>query len=215
MSRLEPAQLTHQCVTVNPPHDALHCRIRMLLMASRKGISNLQARTHKKSVVELLKGGSTRVEEACLGRTQIRRQIHRSMPSSHAGRAVPGAPATGGLLPLPAAADEVLALRAHESVLGYASQELRRRGLMKLLQHALRTTGAGRCGRSRFAALWRAWGGSWSSHRMSWSNLDLAGRRERDWGTGEEPFDGAVRDLGECVRRREGPPWLPLGRVKR
>jgi hypothetical protein len=50
---------------------------------------------------------------------------------------------------------------------------------------------------------------------MSWSNLDLAGRRERDWGTGEEPFDGAVRDLGECVRRREGPPWLSLGRVKR
>jgi hypothetical protein len=183
-------------------------------MASRKGISNLQARTHKKSVVELLKGRSTRVEEACLGRTQIRRQIHRSMPSSHAGRAVPGAPATGGLLPLPAAADEVLALRAHESVLGYASQELRRRGLMKPLQHALRTTGAGRCGRSRFAALWRARGGSWSSHRMSWS-IRLGGEREREiGGTREEPLDGAVSDLGARVHPREGPPWLPLGRVE-
>jgi hypothetical protein len=56
MRRLEPVQLAHQCVTINPPRDAPHCWIRMLLMASRKGISNLQAHAHKKSVVEFLKG---------------------------------------------------------------------------------------------------------------------------------------------------------------
>jgi hypothetical protein len=56
MRRLEPVQLARQCVAVNPPGDALHYWIHMLLMESRKGISNLQACTHQKSVVEFLKG---------------------------------------------------------------------------------------------------------------------------------------------------------------
>jgi hypothetical protein len=56
----------------------------------------------------------------------------------------------------------------------------------------------------------------WSSHRMSWLNSDPAGRKEREiGGTGEEPLDGAASDLDTRVCRREGPPWLPLGRVER
>jgi hypothetical protein len=39
--------------------------------------------------------------------------------------------------------------------------------------------------------------------------------REREiGGTREEPLDGAVSDLGARVHPREGPPWLPLGRVE-
>jgi hypothetical protein len=51
-----------------------------------------------------------------------------------------------------------------------------------------------------------------SSHVL----VDPTGRREREiGGTREEPLDGAVSDLGVRVHPREGPPWLPLGRVER
>jgi hypothetical protein len=38
------------------------------------------------------------------------------------------------------------------------------------------------------------------------TQIQLGRERERDWGTGEEPLDGAGSDLGTRMRRREGPP---------
>jgi hypothetical protein len=56
-------------------------------------------------------------------------------------------------------------------------------------------------------------GGSWGSHRMSWSNSDPAGRRERErLGT---PDRSPSTDPRTHMHRREGPPWLPLGRLER
>jgi hypothetical protein len=87
---------------------------------------------------------------------------------------------------------------------------------MKPQQCVTRTTGVGRCGRSGFAAPRRAMGRKLelSSHVLEELRSGLEEREIETGGTEEEPLDRAVSNLGVCVHRREGPPWLPLGRVE-